>query len=160
MKDKTEKDKIMKAKLILMGLALLVAVQLPAQVDRTKAPKAGPAPALKLGKYESFALKNGLKVFVVENRKLPRVSFSLVLDHGPLLEGDKAGYARLAGVLLRAGTTNRPKDQIDEEIDFIGASFSTSSTDLPVGYLMSMTYISMPSTFFTPTSSNFTPFLA
>ena len=39
-----------------------LAISTHAQVDRSKAPLAGPAPKITLGKYESFTLKNGLKV--------------------------------------------------------------------------------------------------
>ncbi len=98
-----------------------------AQVDRSKAPVAGPATKLDLGEYTKFELKNGLKVIVVENHKYPVVTYSLSLDIDPIYEGDKAGYASLAGELLRTGTLNRTKAQIDEEIDFIGATLNTSS---------------------------------
>lgn len=98
-----------------------------AQVDRSKVPEPGPAPEIQLGEYESFTLKNGLKVFLVRNTKLPRVAFNLLIDRDPILEGEKAGYVSATGSLLRRGTKNRSKDQIDEQIDFIGASLSTSS---------------------------------
>lgn len=99
-----------------------------AQVDRSKAPEPGPAPEIQLGDYETFTLKNGLKVFVVKNDKLPRVAFNLLIDREPVLEGEKVGYVSATGALLRRGTTNRSKDQLDEAIDFIGANLSTSST--------------------------------
>jgi zinc protease len=99
-----------------------------AQVDRSKMPEPGPAPKIEIGKYESFTLKNGLKVYVVENRKLPRVTFSLVLDNDPIMEKEKSGFVDMTGQLLKRGTKNRTKDQLDEEIDFIGASLSTSSS--------------------------------
>ena len=101
-----------------------------AQIDRTKVPTPGPAPEIKIGTPESFELKNGLKVIVVENHKLPRVAFNLVLDFEAILEGDKAGYASLAGDLLRTGTTTKTKAQIDEEVDFIGASLNTSASGI------------------------------
>lgn len=101
-----------------------------AQVDRSKIPASGPAPEIKIGDAETFTLDNGLKVFVVNNDKLPRVSFSLVLDRDPLFEGDKAGLTGFVGQMLTSGTTNRTKDQLDEEIDFIGASLSASSTSI------------------------------
>lgn len=99
-------------------------------LDRTKVPEPGPAPEIQLGEYESFTLDNGLKVFVVENRKLPRVAFSLVLDIDPLLEGENAGYVSAAGQLLTRGTQSRTKAQLDEEVDFIGASLSSSSSSV------------------------------
>ncbi|QNL50493.1 insulinase family protein [Olivibacter sp. SDN3] len=98
-----------------------------AQVDRTKYPEAGPAPQINIGDAETFTLDNGLKVFVVENHKLPRVNFSLVLDRDPLLEGDKAGLTGLVGGMMMGGTATRSKDQLDEEIDMIGGSISFGS---------------------------------
>ncbi len=116
--------------------AVLIIIPLSAQVDRSKPPRPGPAPEIKLGDYEHFELPNGLKVFVVENHKLPRVSFSLLVDRDPILEGDTAGYISAAGQLLRTGTKNRSKDELDQAIDFIGAELSTSSTGV---YAMSLT---------------------
>ncbi|MEJ5351007.1 MAG: insulinase family protein [Melioribacteraceae bacterium] len=106
--------------------ALIIAVPLYAQLDRSKRPQPAPAPEVKIGDYESFELPNGLKVFVVENHKLPRVTFSLFIDIDPVLEKEHVGYVTAAGELLRTGTKTRTKDQIDEEIDFIGAELSTS----------------------------------
>jgi len=98
------------------------------QLDRTKLPADAPAPTIQVGKPETFTLPNGLKVFVVPNNKLPRVAISLLLDYEPIREGDKAGYVSIAGDLLKTGTRTRTKDQIDEEIDFIGGTLSTSPT--------------------------------
>ena len=44
------------------------------EIDRSKAPVAGPAPKIQVGQYQSFDLPNGMKVFVVENHKIPTVS--------------------------------------------------------------------------------------
>lgn len=123
-------------KILSFLIVILFVIHVNAQVDRSKPPKPGPAPVIKLGKYEHFELPNGLKVFVVENHKLPRISFSLLVDRDPILEGDTAGYVSAAGQLLRTGTKNRTKDQLDQEIDFIGAVLSTSSTGI---YAMSLT---------------------
>lgn len=111
-------------------LSLLVAVVSFAQVDRSQFPKSGPAPAINIGEAETFTLDNGLKVFVVQNDKLPRVSFSLVLDRDPIVEGNKAGLTSFVGEMMTAGTTTRSKDDLDNEVDFIGASLSASSTSL------------------------------
>ena len=113
---------------ISFALSLLLSVASFAQVDRSQFPKAGPAPVIKIGEAETFTLDNGLKVFVVENDKLPRVSFTLVLERDPLFEGDKAGLTGYVGQMMMAGTTTRTKDQLDEEVDFIGANLGFSST--------------------------------
>ncbi|MDY0104179.1 MAG: pitrilysin family protein [Lentimicrobium sp.] len=100
----------------------------PVKLDRSKQPLPAPAPTINIGKYESFEMDNGLKVFVVENHKIPRVSYSLTLDYNPVPEGDLAGLSDVTGQMLRTGTTNLSKDELDEEVDFIGARLSTSST--------------------------------
>jgi predicted Zn-dependent peptidase len=101
-----------------------------AQIDRSKPPKPGPAPEVKIGQPETFTLPNGLKVFVVENNKLPRVSASLTIDLEGIVEGDKAGLTSMAGELLRRGTTTMTKEKLDDEVDFLGATINTSPTSV------------------------------
>ncbi len=110
-----------------ISLFLLFVTALSAQLDRSVPPPPGPAPKIQLGDFKKFTLPNGLTVIVVENHKVPMVSYSLTLDIEPIFEGDAAGYVSIAGNLLRAGTTNRSKAEIDEAVDFIGASLSTFS---------------------------------
>jgi zinc protease len=103
---------------------LCAAFTLHAQTDRTKAPKAGPASKVQIGTSESFVLPNGLKVFVTEDHKLPRVSYSLSFNIVPELEGKNAGISSITSDLIGTKTQKRTKDQIDEETDFISASLS------------------------------------
>lgn len=117
----------MKKNIAVFFLSILFFTTGYAQLDRSIRPEPGPAREIQLGDFESFTLKNGLQVIVVENRKVPVVSFSIRLNTGPIMEGTSKGYISLAGALMREGTNNRNKQQIDEEIDFIGASLSTSS---------------------------------
>lgn len=111
-------------------LSFMIAAVSFAQLDRSQFPKSGPAPEIKIGEAETFTLNNGLKVFVVQNDKLPRVAFTLVLERDPLLEGDKAGLTGFVGEMMTGGTTTRTKDQLDEEVDFIGGSLSAGSTSI------------------------------
>lgn len=100
------------------------------ELDRSKKPQAGPAPEIKMGQIQSFELANGLKVFVVENHKTPTVSFSLNLNIHPGLEKEFKGTAEAVGQLITSGTKSRSKDQLDNEIDFIGATLSASAQGL------------------------------
>ena len=117
----------MKTKYISIITLLFLTLSLSAQVDRSVQPKPGPSPKINLGKPETFELKNGLKVLVVENHKLPRVSASLTIDNNPILEGDKAGVSSLTGSLIGSGTKNISKDAFNEEVDYLGARLSFSS---------------------------------
>ncbi len=95
--------------------------------DRNIQPKPGPAPKVQLGKPHVFTLENGLKVLVVENHKLPRVSVNLTIDNPPLFEGEKAGTSTLLSNMLGGGTTTITKDVFNEKIDFLGAQVWYSS---------------------------------
>ena len=90
-------------------------------------PKPGVAPTVKIGKPLTFELKNGLKVMVVENHKLPRVAFSLTLDNEPYAEGDKKGISDMTSTLMGSGTTKISKTAFNEEVDFLGANINFSS---------------------------------
>jgi predicted Zn-dependent peptidase len=115
---------------IIFIFLLLAGISAQAQVDRTKAPAPAPARAIEIGNYQTFTLKNGLQVFVVENHKLPRVQFSLQLKNDAIYQGEKEGYIEMAGTLIGTGTKTKSKAQIDEETDFIGANLSTSSNGI------------------------------
>lgn len=113
-----------KSIILLSGLFLTITMQ--AQ-DRPK-PKPGPSPTINIKKPVSFTMSNGLKVLVVEDHKLPRVSFNLSIDNAPYAEGDKKGVDELTGSLIGNGSMKIAKDAFNEEIDFLGAdiNFSTS----------------------------------
>jgi zinc protease len=93
---------------------------------RSAAPGPSEARAINMGDYHSFTLDNGLRVIVVENNKLPRVSYQISLNNDPVNEGEEVGYVSFAGELITKGTATRTKAEIDEAIDFIGASMSAS----------------------------------
>lgn len=101
---------------------LLFAVQSQAQIDRSVRPKPGPAPKVSIGKPQTFTLPNGLKVLVVEDNKLPRVSINMSMDIDPYALGEKAGLNDLMGAMLGKGSTKTAKDIFEEEIDFMGAT--------------------------------------
>jgi predicted Zn-dependent peptidase len=104
-------------------------------IDRSKAPLPGKAPLIQVGDPVKFTLANGLQVFVVKNTKLPQVSATLALDYDGFAEGDKAGVAQMAGQLLKRGTTTKSKAQLDEAIEFLGGSMTTSSQSASVSSL-------------------------
>jgi len=106
--------------IVLSGLFLTLTMQ--AQ-DRTQ-PKPGPSPVIKINKPQTFTLPNGLQVMIVENHKLPKVSFSLNIDNTPYAEGTKKGVSSLTSSLIGNGSKKISKDAFNEEIDFLGAELS------------------------------------
>ncbi|WP_421806531.1 M16 family metallopeptidase [Flagellimonas sp.] len=111
----------MKKYLVLTVLSLFMTASY-AQIDRSTQPKPGPAPKINLKDPARFELKNGLKVLVVENHKLPRVRVQLSIDNPPIMEGDKAGLSALTASMMGKGSKNIPKDEFYEEVDFLGAT--------------------------------------
>ena len=71
--------------------------------------------------------------------KTPAHNHVLILDRDPIVEGAKAGYVSIAGDLIGAGTANRTKSALDEEVDFMGANFGTGSNSIRVGGLSKYT---------------------
>lgn len=116
----------MKFNILTLFIACFLTTTAIAQVDRSKQPEPGPAPKINLGQPDEFTLDNGLKVLVVENHKLPRVSASLIIDNKPHAE-EKPATAALVSSLLGTGTENMSKDDFNEEIDFLGANVSFGS---------------------------------
>lgn len=92
-----------------------------AQIDRSVMPTPGPAPTIEITEPQTFTLKNGLKVMVVENHKLPRVSVQLLIDNKIHAEGDIAGVSAILSGMMGNGTQNIDKETYNEEIDYLGA---------------------------------------
>lgn len=117
----------MKTKFIYIIALFFLVTSVSAQIDRSVQPKPGPAPKINLGKPQTFELKNGLKVLVVENHKLPRVSATLTIDNSPYFAGEKAGVSSLTASLLGSGSETVSKDDFNEEVDYLGARVSFGS---------------------------------
>ncbi|MEM8583439.1 MAG: pitrilysin family protein [Bacteroidota bacterium] len=95
---------------------------------RSQAPGAAQARPIELGQFQTATLDNGLQLIVVEDDALPRVSYRLFVDVPAHLEGEYAGTAQLAGQMFRRATETKTKAELDEAIDFLGASLSIGST--------------------------------
>lgn len=105
-------------------------IPVPTGDIRKAAPRAGAAPTIQIGKAETFRLDNGLTVILVENHKLPQVSYRVFVDYDPVMEKEAAGYIDLMGDMLSRGTTTRTKAQLDEAVDFIGASLNSDGNGM------------------------------
>ena len=114
----------MRTKILSLIAIVTLSFALNAQIDRSKMPKPGPDPVVKLGNAEKFTLENGMTVIMVENHKLPRASANLTIDNKPVFEGEIAGVSSMMGSLLGRGTTNISKDDFNEKVDYLGANVS------------------------------------
>lgn len=113
-------------KILYLFILLGLTAGAKAQLDRSVRPKSGPDPIINLTKPETFRLNNGLTVLVVENHKLPRVTFSMILDNPLSVEGNKKGVSDLASNMMGNGTSKISKDDFNEQLDYYGASVNFS----------------------------------
>ena len=93
---------------------------LSAQIlDRSVRPMEAPAKEINIKDAEVFTLKNGLKVFLVEDHATPFLYYSVQLDIKPDLQGNKAGMHGMFGEVFGKITKNRSKEQLNKDIDMI-----------------------------------------
>lgn len=114
----------------ILSIALVLPAVLFGQLDRSVRPTAAKAPAINIKDSEVFKLDNGLTVILSENHKLPKVTFNVVMGAKPKLEEDKAGLSEVAGSLIMSGTSNKSKDELDREVDYIGARLSADNNSI------------------------------
>lgn len=117
-------------KSLYLVLILILTNSIFAQLDRSQRPAAAAAQKINIPASQVFTTSNGLTVILSENHKIPKVSIELSLGNSPRIEGSKAGLADFTGSLLMSGTNTRSKDQLDREIDFIGADLSAGSSSM------------------------------
>ena len=127
--------KITSAKKLIIGLTIIFANSLSAQLDRSIVPESGPTPEIFFGKPQTFMLDNGLTVMVVENNKLPRASASLSFDNPLIFEGEIAGVSSILAEMIGNGTQSISKEDFIEEVDFMGASLNITGSGAFAGSL-------------------------
>lgn len=102
----------------------------PSNFDRSVEPAQGPAPALSIPTSWNAELTNGMKVFGIEQNEIPTVNFSLVIDGGHLLDDkNKNGVANLMTDIMMEGTATKTPEQLEEEIEMLGASINMYTTN-------------------------------
>jgi zinc protease len=80
-----------------------------------------------IAKDHRVVLKNGMVVYIAEDRALPLVNIALTLRVGSWLEpAGKQGLAGFTGSQLRrGGTRSLSAEELDEKLDFLAAQVST-----------------------------------
>jgi len=90
--------------------------------DRSRVPPLAPPPALALPAQIRFTLPNGLRVRLVEYRRLPIVALNLVVDAGAVHDPpERPGLAALTAAMLTEGTARRSATAISDGLGAIGA---------------------------------------
>jgi zinc protease len=112
--------------LIAIILVVLVTPSLWAQKSY-KDLKYPPLGELKVPEVKREVLPNGMILFLAEDHQLPVIGVSVLIRTGSIYEpADKIGLASITGMVMRTGGAgNRTGDQIDKELEKLGASVET-----------------------------------
>ncbi|HET9298705.1 MAG TPA: pitrilysin family protein, partial [Candidatus Polarisedimenticolaceae bacterium] len=88
-------------------------------------------PAFTIPKPEVYTLKNGMRVFLMEDHELPLIQVQARIRTGSWYEpADKVGLAAVMGGVQRSGgTTSMPADRMDEVLALRAASVETGVGD-------------------------------
>lgn len=80
-----------------------------------------------LPNVETFDLKNGIKVFLVEDNELPLINMTVLIRAGSFMEsGNMVGLAGMTGTVMRTGGTEKyPGDDLNELLEARAASIET-----------------------------------
>lgn len=86
-----------------------------------------PLHPIKVPVPERYTLENGLVVYLLEDAQLPLVNAAVIVRAGSRWEPvDKAGLAGMVGTVMRSGgTPGHPGDQLDDQLDRMGAAVET-----------------------------------
>lgn len=98
-------------------------------VRKGKAPVSDEVLKVTLPKPQRATLANGLDLMVLEDRRLPRITFQILIPGaGGYYDPAKTiGLATYTAQMMREGTTTRTSQQIGQDIDTMAASLTVSA---------------------------------
>ncbi|MBI3259643.1 MAG: insulinase family protein [Ignavibacteriae bacterium] len=96
------------------------------KIDVTKRPDPLPARSISFPTYKEFTLKNGLKVFLVEDHEQPTLSLSIQIRAGEVSD-KKAGTASITAELLSSGTDKHNALELSQKLDSIAIGINATS---------------------------------
>ena len=104
------------------------------------APLAADVAVVDPARLHRFELSNGLRVLVLEDRKLPAIDMGLTVPRGIAIEApDEAGIANFTAELMQRGAGGRDALALAQAVDSLGGSMSVGagwdSMDASVGGL-------------------------
>jgi zinc protease len=111
--------------------------------DRSKQPRAGANPVIKVPALYQESFDNGLKVVGTRNTEIPAVTMLLTIKGGHRLEQanpTKAGVAALTAQLLNEGSQKYSSEEFASALDKLGSTVSVSGgEDRTTVYVQSLT---------------------
>jgi len=98
-------------------------------VLKSKAPVSNEVLKVKLPRPQEADLANGLHLIVLEDRRLPQITFQIIIPGagGYFDPADKIGLASYTAQLMREGTKTRTSPQISETLETMSATLNIGS---------------------------------
>jgi len=94
-------------------------------LDRTVEPPAGQAPGVNVPQIWKATLANGIRVYGIQNKELPLVELSVVIDGGVLQDKtDLPGVANMVANVLPQGTKNLTPEELEEQTELLGSNIN------------------------------------
>jgi zinc protease len=105
-------------RLLTIALMLLLAASLLSAQETGK---------FNFPEYTKLTLDNGMTLYLMENHDAPLIFVEASYNAGAIFDGDKYGLAEFTSTSLMFGTAKMSKDDLEETIDFYGASMRTGA---------------------------------
>jgi zinc protease len=114
---------------IVRPLAAQEAATTPGLVRKGKVPVSTDVLKIKLPRPAEADLPNGLHLIVLEDHRLPEVTFQLIIPGagGFFDPADQQGLASFTASLMREGTTTRTSNQISAQLDLLAATLNVGA---------------------------------
>ncbi len=115
----------------IFGLMLIFSLGFSLASFAQKSPKSKfsfpPLKKINMPKVKQVELRNGMKLFIVEDHDYPTIDMRAMIRTGSVYEpADKIGLASITGTVLRTGGTKHMSgDEIDKKLESIAASVET-----------------------------------
>jgi zinc protease len=98
-------------------------------IRKNKAPVSNDVLKVKLPRPQEATLANGLRLMVLEDRRLPRITFQIIIPGagGYFDPANQIGLATYTAQMMREGTKNQTSLQIAQDIDTMAATLSVGT---------------------------------
>ncbi|MFZ2339739.1 MAG: pitrilysin family protein [Bacteroidales bacterium] len=102
----------------------------PASFDRSVKPPLGPDVSVTVPPVWKSSLANGMQLYGIQHTEVPLVHYNIVIGGGHMLDDISApGVANMLAIMLNEGTKNKTPEELEEEIDLLGAMIRVSADD-------------------------------
>ncbi len=83
---------------------------------------------VKIPQVETYTMRNGIRVYLLEHHELPLVSGLALVRTGNLFDPpDKVGLAEVTGIVMRSGgTKTKTGDRLDQDLENVAASVEST----------------------------------